>query len=298
MARDDEPVPSVRLAPALLLLGSVGALTGCGSTGAPESQAGFDPATTTVEYRPGLAADLYESPDAAPRAVVVMVPGGGWQTADRTGLAPLARALADAGYLAVSITYRAGQDGAAYPTPVEDVRCAIGFAGARAGDDPDIPIVVLGHSAGGHLAALAALADPGRVPDCPYPIPAVDALVGLAGVYDTAAFESALVDFFGSSRAQAPETWAAGDPIARAEAGDGPDDLQVLLLHGAEDDAVPVAQSEAFATALSDAGRSVRLDTLPEVTHDTVYTVDVAAAPTLEWLASSVTGTPRARTPQ
>lgn len=296
MARDDGPVPSVRLAPALLCLGLIGALPGCGSGGAPESGSATDPAATTVEYRTGLAADLYEPPAGAPRSVVVLVPGGAWQTADRRGLASLARALADAGHLAVSITYRAGQDGAKYPIPVEDVRCALGFAAARTVDDPAIPLVVLGHSAGGHLAALAALADPGRAPDCPYPIPAVDALVGLAGVYDTAAYEFALVDLFGSSRAEAPGTWAAGDPIARVRAGDGPESLRVLLLHGAEDEAVPVAQSEAFAAALSDAGRGVRLDILPGVTHDTVYSADVAAAPTLEWLASLVTGTPLAGT--
>jgi dipeptidyl aminopeptidase/acylaminoacyl peptidase len=70
----------------------------------------------------------------------------------------------------------------------------------------------------------------------------------------------------------------------------------VLLLHGAEDAAVPVAQSEAFATALSGVGGPVRLDVLPGVTHDTVYSPDVAAAATLTWLESLVTGTPRAGT--
>jgi len=51
---------------------------------------------STSEYLPGLEADVYlpSVAQAGPVPVVLLVPGGGWQTADRSGLAPLAAELA------------------------------------------------------------------------------------------------------------------------------------------------------------------------------------------------------------
>ena len=273
---------------------------GC-SSGADDSASGEAtpwPGARTAEYLPGLAADVHV-PAAAPDGpvpVVLLVPGGGWQTADRTGLSPLAAALADAGMLAVNATYRAGQDGATFPEPVLDVACAAGFAMAQAteaGLDPG-PRVLVGHSAGGHLAALvatggaspeadAAGADEGA-PECPYPVPTPDGFVGLAGVYDTTSFAFPLTEFFGSPRVEDPATWDRGDPVARVTAGLAPTGLQILLLHGAEDMDVPLAQSQALADALQSAGIPVRLDVLPGVTHGTVYTAEVAAAEIIEWV--------------
>ena len=118
---------------------------------------------TTSEYLPGLAADvvLPPVPARAGRApIVVLVPGGGWHTADRTGLLPLARALAEGGAVTVTVTYRGSDQGGRFPGTVEEVTCAAGFAvrqARTAGIEPT-HVVLLGHSAGGHLAALAALA--------------------------------------------------------------------------------------------------------------------------------------------
>ena len=111
------------------------------------------PPTSTSEYLPGLAADVYlPTPGDDPVPIVLLVPGGGWQTADRTGLAPLASSLADAGFVAVNATYRAGVDGATFPEPVQDVLCAAGFAVGQArtaGLEPG-PVVVLGDDVHGH----------------------------------------------------------------------------------------------------------------------------------------------------
>jgi acetyl esterase/lipase len=238
------------------------------------------------------------SPDG-PVPVVLLVPGGGWQTADRAGLSPLAGALADAGMLAVNATYRAGQDGATFPGPVLDVACAAGFAvaqAAEAGLDAG-PLVLVGHSAGGHLAALVATGggqaeagDAGAGADgsgCPHPIPTPDGFIGLAGVYDTASFAFELTDFFGSARAEDRATWDRGDPVARVAAGLAPEGLQVLLMHGAEDSTVPLAQSQALADALGSAGIPVQLDVLAGVTHGTIYAADVAAADMIQWLGQT-----------
>jgi acetyl esterase/lipase len=224
--------------------------------------------------------------------VVLLVPGGGWQTADRSGLAPLAADLAEAGFVAVSASYRAGADGATFPVPVQDVLCASGFAveAARsAGVDPE-PVVALGHSAGGHLAAVAALEGDQLAGQCPYQEPPIDGLIGLAGVYDATAFEFALVDFFGGDPTERPEAWRQGDPVRLVDSGSVPQGLQVLVLHGDADADVPLEQSQSFESSLTGAGIPVRLDVIPGATHQTIYSADVAAPIAVAWIRKLAAG--------
>ena len=286
MARTRGPC---RPAAAAAILVTAALLAGCaGDEGTPAASTTW-PNTVTEEYLPGLAADVHmpePGPDG-PVPIVLLIPGGGWQTADRTGLSPLAAALADAGMLAVNATYSAGMDGAVFPEPVQDVVCAARFAVARAeseGLTPG-PLVVLGHSAGGHLAALAAIADDDPVGDCRYPEVRVDGLVGLAGIYDTASFAYPLTDFFGASRSEAPAAWASGDPIARVADGRAPTGLRVLLRHGDDDLDVPRAQSEAFAAALEAEGIPVQLEVVAGAGHSDIYSAAVSAELVIAWIS-------------
>jgi acetyl esterase/lipase len=139
-------------------------LVSASTAAAPASTAGAPAATTgTVsEYLPGLEARFYPSTDAGRAALLVMVPGGGWQTADPSGLDGLARELADSGIFTATVEVRAGEDEVLYPVPVEDVLCAVAFVVTTArfdGIEPG-PVIVLGHSTGAHLAALAVLPPP------------------------------------------------------------------------------------------------------------------------------------------
>jgi acetyl esterase/lipase len=243
----------------------------------------FDPAASTDVFLPSRAS----APDAgATVPVVVLVPGGGWVTHDRSGFAPLARQLADDGWFVVSTEYRAGQDGVDFPIPVQDVVCSAAYAAAQAQAAGYTPgrVVLVGHSAGGHLSALAAVSDGVLAGPCADPVPEIAGVAGLAGVYDTTSFAPVMAGFFGTPQSQDPALWASGDPVLYAEAGKAPQDLHVLLVHGDADELVPVAQSQTFATVLERAGIDVQLDVLPGETHMSVIRPDVVADDIDTWL--------------
>ena len=103
-------------------------------------------------------------------------------------------------------------------------------------------VVTIGHSAGGHLAALAATRDGPSVQ--------VTGVVSQAGVLDLErAWEWRLSNgvvrrLLGGTPEQRPERYAAASPAARLPLG-----VPALLTHGGKDDIVPPAMSEAFHRA-------------------------------------------------
>ncbi len=239
----------------------------------------------TEEYIVGVAADVYlpDEVDVAP--VVVTIPGGAWVSVDRTGLGPLADRLAGNGIVVVNATHRPAADGARFPAPLRDVVCSVDFAVERsraAGVEPD-QVVVLGHSSGAHLAVLAALAADRFRGDCPYPPAQIDALVGLAGLYDVFEVADVAWGLFGSAPEQDPDTWREGSPATwlgeRAR-------LPVFLAHGELDDLVPASSTEDFAAALVQSGHLVEVDIVTGAGHDDIYAPE-AIAPALEaWIAA------------
>jgi dipeptidyl aminopeptidase/acylaminoacyl peptidase len=112
-------------------------------------------------------------------------------------------------------------------------------------------MVALGHSAGGHLALWAAAE--GLVP----------AAVALAGVCDLAGAaragvgNGAVVDLMGGGPDELPDAYAHADPLQRL-----PFAARVTLVHGTDDETVPIAQSRTFAAAAG-----CRLVELPATGH-------------------------------
>ena len=282
-------------------------LAACGTTspGSPSSSASPSASQTAsaalAPFVPSASSETYPATGARSGRVpvVVTIPGGGWQTADREYLAPLAQQLAAGGAFVVNSTYRAGEVGALFPVALQDVRCAAGYAVAQAkaaGFTPG-PVVLVGHSAGGHLVALAAVSGDALSAPCADPVPHIDAAVGLAGVYDAAAGSSLISTFFGVPRASDPARWDSGDPLHYVTTGKAPRPLSILLVQGAADDVVPVSQATTFAAALRKAGIPVTLDVLPRQTHMSVVDPAVVGDQVVAFvraLASSSTTTPAA----
>lgn len=209
-----------------------------------------------------LEADVFRPANPAPDApLVVYVHGGAWMIGYRRyqGL-PILNALAKAGFVCVSVSYRLSPR-VAFPTHLQDVLRGVAWAKAHAaalGANPRF-VAVVGNSAGAHLAALTALAhdDPGFVPDDLRGVPlAVDACVGLYGVYD---FTNSADHWAGQGMlpflervvmkqriADAPEAFANASPIARVRRDAPP----FLVIHGDRDTLAPVGESRRFVAAL------------------------------------------------
>jgi acetyl esterase/lipase len=241
------------------------------------------------DFLPGLSAGLHLPADAVAAPVVVMVPGGAWRTADPAGLLPLARWLAGSGAVAVTTTHRAADAGGRFPEPVAQVLCAVGFAVWRtrqAGIEPSA-VVLLGHSSGGHLAALAALSGDHFRGACPHPPATVDALVGLAGAYDVRRAPDVAGAFFGSSPAADPAAWAEGNPLTWVGRGSK---LRVLLAHGTADELLPPSYTTQLADALRGAGHAVTVSMVDGADHATVFAAPVIGPTVTGWLSHPTPG--------
>src|SRR6476620_8147991 len=112
------------------------------------------------ETRLALDAGIPQTPGLSP--AVIVVHGGGWVRGNRAlDVAPLLPPLSDAGFAWFSISYRLMNDVTQFGAGVEDVEAAIRFVKAHAAEyhiDPN-RVALAGESAGGHLAAMAALGE-------------------------------------------------------------------------------------------------------------------------------------------
>ena len=229
--------------------------------------------TRTVRY--GTAPDQFleltlPGGGPAPGAglpVAVVLHGGFWRAAFGVELArPLAADLAAAGWAAVAVEYRRVGAGGGWPETLLDVAAALDvLPDLLEADRLDLAdVTVIGHSAGGHLAAWAAARD--RLPDgAPGARPRVRAAAAVlqAGVLDLvlAAEQQlgggAVRAFLGAGPDTAPERWASADPVRLLPTG-----AAVLCVHGAADVVVPVQQSERYGAAATAAGDAVEVRVL------------------------------------
>ena len=269
--------------PALGLAGA--ALAACGQdagVSTPEATAGRGPAAGTaaapgedgrIAYGPGPSqyGELVR-PAGTPRGVVVVIHGGFWKAEYDASLGrPLAAALAAQGWLAWNVEYRRVGDGGGTPETFDDVAAAVDhLAELDLGLDLDVaPVVTLGHSAGGHLAAWAASRQrferwAGGV--------GVTAVVSQAGVLDlrAAAAEGlgggAVTALLGHAPTDADDRF---DPLRQA-----PLDVPLWCVHGSDDDTVPISQSRSYVGAATAAGATAEL---VEVAGDHFTVIDVGS---------------------
>ncbi|HEX3824950.1 MAG TPA: alpha/beta hydrolase [Mycobacteriales bacterium] len=197
-------------------------------------------------------------------ATVVLIHGGFWGPRyDRELEHHVAKALAERGYLCWNIDYRSGAE--PWPATLSDVAAAYDHLQltALAGRVDRLRVAVVGHSAGGHLAAWLAsrhrLPDgaPGYNPDLLRPALAVPqaGVVALARAAASKVGRGAPAGLIGGSTERYPERWAAADPIALLPTG-----VRSVLIHTERDRTVPLWQSRAYVEQATAAGDDSTLE--------------------------------------
>lgn len=214
------------------------------------------------DNRRALSLDLYAPINVHDAPVVVFFYGGSWLGGERGWFRFVGNALAAHGVITVIPDYRKLPD-VDLGGFMRDAARAIGWVRAHVaayGGDPQ-RLFVMGHSSGGHIAALLAtdprwLAAQGLTPRD------LAGCIGLAGVYaflPADAQDEEMLDVFG----EAPDQWHQAAPVAFVDGREPP----MLLLSGDDDDEVDPENSRRFAAALQAHGEAVTLHVYPRIGH-------------------------------
>jgi acetyl esterase/lipase len=246
----------------------------------PAQLAGLAPTTIIYETIDGqtLAADVYRSYAGATRApVVIAVHGGGWSDGARTDYLPWHEWLAQQGFVVVAIDYRLRPQ-PNWPAAAFDVQHAVDWVQRNAdalGADPE-RVALVGRSAGGQLALLAAYARgaPAGLSPVGRPVQAVVALYAptdLVWGFDHPANErvydvqSSLRAFLGGDPTSVPDRYHAASPSNYVRPG-----VRLpptLLVHGGHDQLVPTRQMYLLADELRRADVRAETVEIPYAQH-------------------------------
>lgn len=244
--------------------------------------------STISGFRP-LTLDLYQ-PEAKsdPRPVLVFIHGGNWVGGDSRHDSPfgdfpgLLASLAARGYVVASVNYRLAGE-AKFPAPVMDIKTAIRFLRAHAGEYnlDSTRFAAWGVSAGGHLASMiavtcgvSALEPPAAAGDSNPPSSCVQAAIDWCGLID---LETIFTDF----DKPLPDTSVEGALLGCEPALCGPtvaknaspltyinsNSPPFLIQHGDADTTVSVKQSQKLHDALKAQGVPAELVIYPGIAH-------------------------------
>lgn len=189
------------------------------------------------------------------RGTAVLVHGGYWRERFTAELMdPIVEDLSRRGWATANVEYRRGPQ-AVWPAPLGDVRAGCAAVAAWAQEEGIAgPLIGVGHSVGGQLALLTGAP--------------LDGVVALAPVTDAVRTyaeklgDDAAAEYFRATPAQAPERYAGASALAQLPVG-----RPTLLVHGGDDDRVPVGHSLDFLGAALAAGDAVTGLILPRLSH-------------------------------
>jgi len=255
------------------------AVTGAGS-GTPDRIVTF----ATVDGT-DLHAEIWQPPNGAPngptggtigRAAVVSVHGGAFVGGELRLRPAMFRLLADAGFAVIDVEYRLAPP-PRWDQATPDVLCAMTWAAGHAeelGIDP-ARIVVMGESAGGNLALMAAygagttkwISSCGGAPPTPAAVIAIAPTADLVGIWDDNTITAAGLRFpeayIGGTAADLASRYELASPLSLIQPGLPP----TLVITGAIDHLVHLGRVTELTDRLQSAGVDCSLVVVPFADH-------------------------------
>jgi acetyl esterase/lipase len=264
----------------------------------------------TVNGTP-LALDVYlpRARPTQPGRPVLVIHGGFWSAGQKGEAALQSRRLADLGYTVFDVQYRISPQ-PNWQTATGDVKCAIGWVKAHA-DTPDwnvdpARLTLLGRSAGGHLALMAAYTptDPELRASCDVTDTSVESVISLYGPTDlgwgykypankwVSDSRGKLRAFLGGPPDQAGTRYHDLSPLERVT----PAAPRTLLAHGGRDQLVAHGHMGLLAARLRAMGVPCETLFIPYAQHAFDFVVggfsdQILEAAMLRFLASPPTRT-------
>jgi len=279
----------------LLAAAIAGNLGGAGAAPAPMTLQDYlalsGPAPTLqVPYgaAPSQFAELFQPAGDGPFPVAVIVHGGCWtkEFGGITQMHNMAGDLQQQGVAVWNIEYRRFDEaGGGYPGMYHDVATALDHLRVLAPQRRlDLSrIVLVGHSAGGHLAQWAASrarlprSSPLYVAD-PLPVPTVISLGGLADLRNEeklikSSCERDMAQLAGAASAARPDIFSDTSPAELLPSG-----VRTVLIHGEFDTVSPLRAGHDYARRAQAAGDQAEVIVLPGGSH-----YDEVAATSPSW---------------
>lgn len=237
------------------------------------------PADARIAYGPDSLqfGDLRLPSGPGPHPVAVVIHGGCWLSmADLHVMDRFAEALADAGVATWNIEYRrVDNPGGGWPGTFTDIGLGVDHVRDLAQEyDLDLGrVMVVGHSAGGHLALWAAARH--RLPEdsplyVPDPLKPIGALC-LAGPTDLRAIvepaqtvcgANVIQRLIGGEPEDVPGRFGQTSPTEMLPIG-----VRQIVIHGSDDPVVPPAAGQAYVAAGESSGESIGLIIIPNAAH-------------------------------
>ncbi len=204
-----------------------------------------------------LSLDIYAPQGAKGLPVMVYVHGGFWMLGDKTHTAHMPAFFCGHGFVFVSVNYRLSP-AVKHPVHIEDVARAVAWVHdhiAQHGGDP-AQILLMGHSAGGHLVALLGT-DARRLGECGKPLSILRGVILLdpapLDIRDAVANERRTDRSFRAVFGEEPAAWADASPIVHAARAKDLPPFQIVIASGPAL-AKKKSRMEVFAAVVREAG--------------------------------------------
>ncbi len=214
-----------------------------------------------------------ESPESCP--LIIFFYGGGWMTGDKSQYLFAAQALTARGYQVVIPNYRLYPQ-VKFPDFLMDAATAVAYVQKQVALNPAAkkkavqpPLFLMGHSAGGYIAAMIAT-DPQYLAQQQLTRAAITAVVGVAGAYSFNPAETSYLPVFAHLQ-NSPQGFAPMQIDTRVQGGEPP----ILLLTGGKDTTVMQSNTDKLAAALHRVHSPLVLKQYPHLNHSQLMSVFV-----------------------